>query len=189
MTAITLDEIDLYDVGNAISLCGALWSGRGQLYLVQFPNTPDEDMLLPQAVLRMTPDELERFLQQSDVQDVRGFGHAILRKSQRMIDATMQWNVFHRDGYVCRYCGERRPLTVDHVILWENGGATVEDNLISACRRCNKLRGSMEYDIWLRSKEYGKVSVGLTAGQFDRNRAVVQQLDGLRSIEAKVRSR
>ncbi len=189
MKTISLSDIDIYDVGNAISLAGAIWCGRGQLYLVPFPNTSAEDMQLPQALLAMNPTELERFLHQSDVLDVQGHGHAILRKSQRIIDSTMQWKVFHRDGYRCRYCGERRPLTVDHVILWENGGATVEDNLISSCRRCNKLRGSMEYDQWMESNEYRKLSRGLYPMDKQTNLAVVATLDRLRSIQAKVRSR
>ena len=39
---------------------------------------------------------------------------AILRKSQRQIEARISWNVFRRDGYRCRYCGrgtQRGPFT------------------------------------------------------------------------------
>ncbi len=135
MKTISLGDIDILDVGNVISLCGALWSGRGQLFLVPFPNTDLDDMQQPQVLLAMTPEELERFLHQSDVLDVRGPGHAILRKSQRIIDSAMQWKVFHRDGYACRYCGERGPLTVDHLVTWEEGGPTIPINLLSADKR------------------------------------------------------
>jgi 5-methylcytosine-specific restriction endonuclease McrA len=39
-----------------------------------------------------------------------------------------------------------------------NMGASVEDNLITACRKCNKTRGNMLYEDWLNSDYYKKVS-------------------------------
>jgi 5-methylcytosine-specific restriction endonuclease McrA len=44
----------------------------------------------------------------------------IVRKSQREVELQTNWNVFRRDNYNCRYCGnDHTPLTVDHVVLWE----------------------------------------------------------------------
>jgi hypothetical protein len=181
-------SLDILDVGNSIQISGAIWSGNGKTYLVPLP---DEDLTESHDwhVLKMDAAEWERFLNQSDVLDVRGPGKAILRKSQRQVDQVIAWQVFERDGYKCRYCGRKAPLTVDHVILWEQGGATVADNLISACRRCNKLRGNMEYDVWLHSTYYTVASCFLTLEEKAANIWVVDKLEELRQIKAKPRSR
>lgn len=189
MNAITLEQFDLLDVGNSVTMCGAMYAGNGHLYLVPFPDSSLQDMENPIQFLVMPSEDWERFLHQSDVQDVRTPNKAILRKSQRMIDRTIQWDVFRRDHFRCRYCGQERPLTVDHVILWESGGASVSGNLISSCARCNRLRGNMEYDVWLNSEEYRKVSAQLDGWTIENNLMVARNLERLRSIVTKQRSR
>lgn len=187
MKEITLSDLDILEVGNTIQLAGGLYAGGGNIYFVPFPDEIDEPGNA--VLLRMDTAEWERFLNQSDVLDVRGIGKAILRKSQRQIDQWISWEVFRRDEFVCRYCGKESPLTVDHVILWEQGGASVFDNLISACRRCNKLRGNMEYSAWMDSKEYARVSEDLPVTVRELNSQVVEYLPDLRKITAKPRSR
>lgn len=54
-------------------------------------------------------------------------------------------NVYARDGFCCCYCGRRFPvsqLTYDHVIPRAQGGRTVWDNIVTACRRCNAVKGN-----------------------------------------------
>ena len=184
---ISVDEIDIFDIGNSVQLCGALWSGNGKVYIIPLPG---EDVNGEWVELQMDGAQWERFLNQSDVLDVRGPGKAILRKSQRQIDQHISWRVFRRDGYCCRYCGrDDVPLTVDHVILWEQGGATVEDNLVSACRRCNKVRGNTEYASWIQSPAYFGVSINLSHEQVKENSDLAMRLDELKKITAKPRSR
>lgn len=52
--------------------------------------------------------------------------------------------VFERDNFTCRYCGKsdypRGWLVADHVIPSPDG-PTTEDNLVTACRGCNKRKG------------------------------------------------
>lgn len=184
-TEISLDDIDILDVGHTIQLGGAIWTGNGKVYIVPLP---DEDLVGEHELLTMDVSQWERFLNQSDVLDVRGPGKAILRKSQRQIDQHISWKVFRRDGFACRYCGQERPLTVDHVILWEEGGATVEENLVSACRRCNKLRGNTEYQAWIKG-DYLKVSSDVSIEAHNDNLRLIHRLDDLRKITAKQRSR
>jgi hypothetical protein len=185
---VKLEDLNILDVGNTIQITGAIWSGNGKTYLVPLP---DEYLHGEWRALWMDAAEWERFLNQSDVLDVQGPGKAILRKSQRQIDQHIAWQVFRRDGFVCRYCGAQAPLTVDHIILWEQGGASVEPNLISACRRCNKLRGSMEYCEWLDSSDYRRISVALSSMQRAVNESVRLhgRLEDLRKTVAKPRSR
>lgn len=49
-------------------------------------------------------------------------------------------NVFHRDKHVCQYCGDkfkRAQLTIDHVVPKCQGGKSVWDNIVAACKDCN----------------------------------------------------
>jgi hypothetical protein len=56
----------------------------------------------------------------------------------------IRMRVLKRDQYRCKLCG-RRPvdhvdveLHVHHIRPWENGGATLEDNLVTLCHTCHK---------------------------------------------------
>jgi 5-methylcytosine-specific restriction endonuclease McrA len=63
-------------------------------------------------------------------------------KARDRLPAQMRFGILQRDGFRCRYCG--RPgsapgvvLHVDHVVPVAVGGATTEDNLLTACEECN----------------------------------------------------
>lgn len=50
--------------------------------------------------------------------------------------------VFRRDNYTCQYCGtQTRDLTLDHVVPRHRGGRHDWENLVSACRVCNRRKG------------------------------------------------
>jgi hypothetical protein len=51
--------------------------------------------------------------------------------------------IFRRDGDCCVYCAARSPLSVDHIVTRSVGGSWRPDNLLTACRPCNNLRGDM----------------------------------------------
>jgi 5-methylcytosine-specific restriction endonuclease McrA len=58
------------------------------------------------------------------------------------IPAQLRFTVLLRDGFRCRYCGRTAAepgvvLHVDHVVPLVAGGATSEDNLMTACSECN----------------------------------------------------
>lgn len=195
MQVITFTDINLLDFGHTIQMYGTIYTGQGKVFFVPFPSQDPQELgdklsRDSQYLLQLTANEYAAFLQQLDVLDIEAPNKAILRKSQRSIDGQISWNVFKRDGFRCRYCGrDTVPLTVDHVILWEEGGATVEANLISSCRRCNKLRGSMQYEDWIKSADYGRLSVGLTPFALVANMAVVKILPELREIKHSPKSR
>lgn len=62
------------------------------------------------------------------------------------ISPSLRWSVFARDGFTCRYCGERAgeniQLVVDHVLSVKDGGDNHFDNLLSSCQRCNAGKGA-----------------------------------------------
>lgn len=58
-----------------------------------------------------------------------------------------------RDGPHCVWCGAepwRRDLTVEHVLPRSRGGRTEDENLVVACRRCNRTRRSRPVVAYLR---------------------------------------
>ena len=48
--------------------------------------------------------------------------------------------VFHRDGYVCQYCGKSTQLTIDHVIPRFQGGRHTWENVVACCVPCNRRK-------------------------------------------------
>jgi len=158
LEAVEFDSIDIHKFGNDIEISGMLLANGNEVYIIPFA---DLDFLQMENIIcidDMDKESWDKLLFQLDhletvvrAKDEDGkLQKIILRKSQRQIDTVIQWNVFRRDNYTCQYCGRNDiPLTVDHIIRWENMGQTHEDNLISACRKCNKTRGNMEFEDWL----------------------------------------
>lgn len=57
--------------------------------------------------------------------------------------------VLERDGWVCRYC--RKPAnTVDHVVPYERGGLSTEENLVACCAHCNSAKGTLSAEEFVR---------------------------------------
>jgi len=51
-------------------------------------------------------------------------------------------NILRRDLFKCAYCGRGDlPLTIDHIIPKAKGGIDSWENLVSACTKCNNLKG------------------------------------------------
>ncbi|MCX2745811.1 HNH endonuclease [Mangrovivirga sp. M17] len=66
-------------------------------------------------------------------------------------------NIFRRDKHQCQYCGKSSDLTVDHLIPKAKGGKTTWSNLVTACKRCNTVKGNSspeEVGLQLRQKPY-----------------------------------
>lgn len=59
---------------------------------------------------------------------------------RRPIKLNVRFKVFERDGFACRYCGQKAPnvvLHVDHIFPVSRGGPDHIDNLCTACSACN----------------------------------------------------
>ncbi len=57
------------------------------------------------------------------------------------VSKTFLFEIFKRDQFVCRYCGNRPPhviLEVDHVVPVSKGGTDEPENLITTCRDCHR---------------------------------------------------
>lgn len=63
------------------------------------------------------------------------------------ISSRRRFEVLHRDGFTCRYCGRRPPgvrLEVDHIQPKSKGGSDDPDNLLAACELCNRGKAALE---------------------------------------------
>ena len=195
MNIVLFKNLNLLSIGNTVQISGMIWSGEGINYLCYLPDelNPEYDTVL----MPLTLEEWNELVRQSDLmeteilaKDTEGkLVKTILRKSTRQIDQAIQWKVFERDEYCCRYCGRTGiPLSVDHIILWEEGGPSTEENLITACKKCNKTRGNMQYADWLQSPYYKKVSSGMLQESIRENEFVLTRLDSIpRRIHIKSR--
>jgi hypothetical protein len=183
----SFSEINILDIGNNIQITGAVWEGNGKAYLCQFPNDSNPDSEL--EILDISQSDWEKFIRQTDILETEILAQtsggklvkSIIRKSTRQIEQGISWRVFHRDGYKCRYCGAGNgiPLTVDHLVLWEKQGPTIEANLVSACRKCNKTRGNIDYKDWLQHPYYIKVSANLQRPELLANYELLNTLDSI----------
>lgn len=50
-------------------------------------------------------------------------------------------NIYKRDSFTCVYCDSRDHLTLDHVVPRSKGGKDTWLNLVTACQKCNTLKG------------------------------------------------
>lgn len=184
-------DFDLTKVGQEVQLVGAIWSGENKTYLFYFPEYGPTRVRLganmteipyPQEV-ETTDEDWKALMVQSDMVETEVLAKAedgelvkaIVRKCNRNVDQTITWNVFRRDGFKCRYCGNNKvPMTIDHLVLWEDGGPTIERNLLTSCRKCNKTRGRMKYGEWMNSKAFREMSSNLS----DDERVELRMIEG-----------
>jgi len=62
--------------------------------------------------------------------------------------------IYHRDGWVCVYCGAPGEelgvgLTLDHLVACEMGGTNGSANLVTACQSCNSAKQALGMRGWL----------------------------------------
>lgn len=195
-----IQDVGLLKFGNTIQLAGAVYTDDRTLYLAMFPEDRIQLGTSGESVVHFRPGDLDErgvyvldmddedwkvFLRQTDLMEVEvvtrasdgTLAKAIVRKSARQIDQGVSWRVFKRDGYACRYCGnDNTPLTIDHLITWESMGPTIEENLVTACRKCNKTRGETEYGAWLLHPYYLEVSKKISVEKRLANEALVATL-------------
>lgn len=190
----TMKKLKLSDIllrlGHEYQIGGVIFTGRDGKFFAMLPEEDEVDAAKLDH-LDLDPAGWQRLMQQLDHLEVEvtareadgTLSKAILRKSQRQIEQGISWEVYRRDGYACRYCGKDGvPLTVDHLVCYEVGGPSTVENLIAACRRCNKTRGQLPYADWLRHPYYQKVSGALSPAQQQANEALAATLDKIQKL-------
>lgn len=60
---------------------------------------------------------------------------------RKAMSQTLRFEVFKRDSFTCQYCGAKAPeaiLEVDHINPVAKGGDNSIENLVTACKDCNR---------------------------------------------------
>ena len=123
----------LPDVKKAHLICLLLLSAR-------------MDNLLPN-----NPIKLEQLIGATDSVDLSAFAEFVdfaqvekltwqERLANRRVPDSMRAAVLVRDGGRCRKCMRAINLEMDHIVPVSKGGKTVESNLQTLCRRCNRVK-------------------------------------------------
>lgn len=188
-------DFPINEVGLTVQTVGVIYHGENGSYVLPFPgyeavvaSTAGGACGERDTYVEMDNEAWKAVLRQGDLVEVEVLAKhksgelykALARKSQRQIDQQVSWNVFRRDNFTCRYCGaEHLHLTVDHLVRWEDGGPSIEANLNSSCRPCNKIRGHTPYSAWLRHPYYLDKSRSLSISVQEINRRVADTLSDI----------
>jgi 5-methylcytosine-specific restriction endonuclease McrA len=65
-----------------------------------------------------------------------------------------RFNIYRRDNHRCIYCGNKKDLTLDHVIPKSKGGKNTWRNLVTCCGKCNVSKGDMSLQDFLKMTGY-----------------------------------
>lgn len=150
------------DIGNLIKVEGIVVGGEGAQAILMLPgidlkgagpNTGRRQLFTPYVpVHEMAIEEWTDFLQRSDNPEVLVMpAKAFHRKLRYEISGHVQQKVWVADQFTCMYCSRKMgdvQLTIDHFVPLEMGGVNDTSNYLSACRRCNKDKGSMSPQDW-----------------------------------------
>src|SRR6516225_5276912 len=102
-------------------------------------------------LLPNSPIKLERMIGATEPLDLRAFAAFVEfaqvekptwedRFANRRVPDGMRAAVLVRDGARCRKCRRAINLEMDHIVPVSKGGKTVESNLQTLCRRCNRVK-------------------------------------------------
>jgi 5-methylcytosine-specific restriction enzyme A len=147
------------DIGSLIRIDGLVVGGGGASAILLLPSAGMK-VVKHVSVERLSDEEWTEFLQRSDVPEILiGPAKAFHRKARYEISGLVQQKVWVADNFQCMYCGRKMgdvQLTIDHFIPLELGGANDTSNYLSACRACNKSKGSLEPRIWCKRNNEDK---------------------------------
>jgi 5-methylcytosine-specific restriction endonuclease McrA len=155
--------LDQFGVSRVIS--GMIVSSHSDELLIYLPNEEpvgERIILTPSREdwesLLKTLDNPSYFEMDTDGKTVK----AIHRKCQRKVGGDLQWKIWRRDGFKCVYCGAQGginniTLSIDHFIPVERGGTDTENNLISACRKCNRKKADLMPQQFLTLGEFERI--------------------------------
>jgi HNH endonuclease len=148
------------DLGGLVKIEGVVIGGGGSQIVLFLPGYGD-GMTKPEIdtflCVEMSIEDWSDWLQRSDnpevlVGPVPNGSNATLpkifhRKLRYEISGAVQQKVWAADKFRCMYClGDmgKVMMTIDHFVPLELGGKNDVTNYLSACKRCNKAKGSRD---------------------------------------------
>jgi HNH endonuclease len=146
------------DIGSLVKIDGLVVAGGGARQVLLLPSASNADDIQENDYITLDAEQWSEFLQRSDVPEILvGPAKAFHRKARYEISGIVQQRIWVADGFKCVYCGRpmgKVQLTIDHFLALELGGANDESNYVSACRKCNKDKGSEDTRAWCQRRGY-----------------------------------
>ena len=143
------------DLGSILKIEGLVVGGEGAQGILMLPGTAlwGEGKWPEGAnVHTLTMEEWTDFLARTDNPEILIMpAKAFHRKVRYEISGAVQQKVWVADGLKCMYCKVqmgKSPLSIDHFEPLETGGANDTSNFLSACKSCNKKKGSVDPRVW-----------------------------------------
>lgn len=94
----------------------------------------------------------------------------------------LYWQILNRDNFTCQYCGKNPTqhdviLHVDHIKPRIDGGKYELDNLVTACDRCNLLKGHrpLRYEAAFKKRLKKKTRAKITQESFNFYRGMIDK--------------
>ncbi len=78
-------------------------------------------------------------------------GQPLLPRDDQTVTTAQRRRILQHYGNVCYYCHESFPeaeLEIDHVLPRSRGGQATEDNLVVACKSCNRNKSDRTPEEW-----------------------------------------
>lgn len=136
------------DLGTELTIAGIVLQGVGSTLVLLSPGVefdPNFEVAKPDLgewgeIIRQT-DDPEIF-----VGEVGGVNKILHRKIRYSLSGDVQQKVWARDNFQCVFCARRMGttlMTIDHFIPLELGGKNDDSNFLTACRSCNKGKGTL----------------------------------------------
>ncbi len=157
------------DIGSILKVEGLVIGGEGARVVLMLPDAAPFEQFMTNPPFskfqthRLTMEEWTDFLKRSDDPEILVMpAKAFHRKLRYEISGAVQQKVIVADGCKCAYCGVamgKAQLTMDHFVPLEMGGKNDTSNYLTACRSCNKAKGSMPPRDWcaLRGLNYNNL--------------------------------
>lgn len=144
------------DLGNLLKIDGLVIGGEGAQAILMLPDTPlggvGVEWPKDANIHVLSLEDWTDFLARTDNPEILIMpAKAFHRKVRYEISGAVQQKIWVADGYKCVYCGAqmgKSPMSIDHFVPLETGGANDTSNFLTACKGCNKKKGSMDPHDW-----------------------------------------
>lgn len=154
------------DIGSLLKISGLVVTGGGAAAILALPGHGDA-VRNGSKVFELSLEEWSDFIWRSDNPEILvGLAKTFQRKARYDISGAVQQRIWAADGFECQYCGVemgKQLLTIDHFIPLEEGGENNARNYLTACKPCNKDKGSQHPREWKDQATYERLSSYLTA--------------------------
>lgn len=154
------------DVGSLIRIEGIVVGGGGAQAVLLLPGAGRKPHSC--SISELTVEQWSDWLQRSDDPEIlvgpsptgqqgATFAKIFHRKMRYEISGSVQQRVWAADNFKCVYCGVQMGkalLTIDHWIPLEFSGKNNVTNYLTACKSCNKDKGSELPEDWCKRKGF-----------------------------------